>query len=60
MTSELAQRGHIVKQATPSRPTGGYPADTCLRELAAGHPMQVVLRRHGYDPVSRRHPANRR
>jgi len=38
----------------------GYPADRCINELAAGHPLQVVMRRHGYDPIARRHPGAQR
>ncbi len=37
--------------------TAGYPADRFIADLAAGHPLQVVLRRHGFDPIARQHPA---
>src|SRR3954454_24777577 len=38
----------------------GYPADQCIRELAAGYPLAVVMRRHGFNPISRQHTADQR
>ena len=37
--------------------TAGYPADRFIADLAAGHPLQVVLRRHGFE--SHRPPTSR-
>ena len=48
-TEELRAR----EQLRQAMAEAGYPADRCIADLAAGHPLPVVMRRHGFRPAAR-------